>query len=169
MSKIVFINWYLAISSEKGDKKRGPASKTKYSSMTDSIQVLWGKGEKNPNRPINQRNVLVPPYEVDCRSEISTYLSSPWQLRSFGPRELAKLKQRRVWSTLHLGLSRSFVARTKNGARQGSPMPRCSAGRPVFRRHFFKAHGVLDLKRNLHTWVWYDYLDLFVNWSQMWC
>ena len=28
----------------------GPPSKPKYSSMTDSVQVPWGKGEKNPKK-----------------------------------------------------------------------------------------------------------------------
>ena len=29
---------------------RGPPSKPKYSSVTDSEQVPWGKGEKNPDK-----------------------------------------------------------------------------------------------------------------------
>ncbi len=30
--------------------QRGPSSKPKYSSMIDSVQVLWGKGKKNPKK-----------------------------------------------------------------------------------------------------------------------
>ena len=32
-----------------GLNPEGPPSKAKYSLMTDSEQVPWGKGEKNPN------------------------------------------------------------------------------------------------------------------------
>ena len=32
------------------EKKGGPPSKPKYNSMTDSEQVPWGKGEKNPKK-----------------------------------------------------------------------------------------------------------------------
>jgi len=31
-----------------GENPAGPSAKPKYSSMTDSEQVPWGKGEKNP-------------------------------------------------------------------------------------------------------------------------
>ena len=31
---------------------RGPSRKAKYSQVTDSEQVPWGKGEKNPGRGV---------------------------------------------------------------------------------------------------------------------
>ena len=45
------------ILSRAGDEKscrnqRGPSRKAKYSLMTDSEQVPWGKGEKNPGRGV---------------------------------------------------------------------------------------------------------------------
>ena len=33
---------------------RGPPRKAKYSWMTDSVIVPWGKGEKNPGRGVKQ-------------------------------------------------------------------------------------------------------------------
>ena len=33
-------------------KQRGPSRKAKYSLVTDSEQVPWGKGEKNPGRGV---------------------------------------------------------------------------------------------------------------------
>ena len=39
---------------ESGKKMGGPPSKPKYYLMTDSGEVLWRKGEKNPGRGVKQ-------------------------------------------------------------------------------------------------------------------
>ena len=39
---------------EPGWKSEGPPSKAKYSSVTDSGEVPWGKGEKNPGRGVKE-------------------------------------------------------------------------------------------------------------------
>lgn len=64
-------------------------------------------------------------------TKISTYLSSPGQLRSSGLRAWKQLKQRRVWSALNSGPARPSAARSGNGARRGRRYaPLLCCGRP---------------------------------------
>ena len=39
---------------EFGVNEGGPSPKAKYDLMTDSVQVPWGKGEKNPGRGVKE-------------------------------------------------------------------------------------------------------------------
>ena len=39
---------------EFGVNVGGPSPKAKYDLMTDSVQVPWGKGEKNPGRGVKK-------------------------------------------------------------------------------------------------------------------
>ena len=48
MRKLVSESKSRAVHVKFGSNMGGPSSKAKYSLVTDSEQVPWGKGEKNP-------------------------------------------------------------------------------------------------------------------------
>ena len=54
----------------------GPSSKAKYSLLTDSEQVPWGKGEKNPGEgsEIEPETVCVQAVEAYEQSWVTAYL-----------------------------------------------------------------------------------------------
>ena len=51
----------------------GPSSKPKYSLETDSEQVPWGKGEKNPDKGS----------ETDLKSNAYKQLEPPWGVTAY--------------------------------------------------------------------------------------
>ena len=53
---------------EFGVNERGPSRKAKYDLVTDSVQVPWGKGEKNPGRGVKEN---LKPYVYKRRKRYS--------------------------------------------------------------------------------------------------
>ncbi len=48
----------------------GPPSKPKYSLATDSVQVPWGKGEKNPDKGSEIES------ETECLQAVGAYIDT---------------------------------------------------------------------------------------------
>jgi len=106
-----------------------PPSKSKYYSMTDSVQVPWGKDEKNPNKGV-KKNLKSNIYKQWKRRGGSHpfYGRSPrpWRLRSRPPHTScimgqrvhlsSKLKPRGVRRSQHAGRTQ----RTKDVVRPSS-------------------------------------------------
>ena len=66
---------------EFGVNEGGPSPKAKYDLVTDSVQVPWGKGEKNPGRGVKKN---LKPYVYNLRkrySDLVLFVERAWELR----------------------------------------------------------------------------------------